>query len=60
VKGHSDDIKILKQIDGHCCYDWDGLPVSAWTPEYDCCMCFKKSRLGKIINLFLRIFYEHD
>ena len=38
------------RIDGHYCNDWDGLAVSAWTPEYDCCADFKKTRRGRIIN----------
>ena len=29
-----------------------GLPVSAWTQEYDSCVCKGKSRLGRIINRF--------
>ena len=29
--------KVANQIDGHYCMDWDGMAVSAWTPEYDCC-----------------------
>lgn len=46
------------RIDGHYCNDWDGLAVSAWTPEYECCVDFKKSRLGLVINWFaMRRFY---
>jgi len=26
--------RIAGQIDGHYCYDWDEMAVSAWTPEY--------------------------
>ena len=37
--------KIAGQIDGHYCADWDEMAVSAWTPEYDCCSDFKKTRL---------------
>ena len=47
------DRKIAAQIDGHYCYDWDEMAVSAWTPEYDCCSDFKKTRLGRIINRFV-------
>ena len=42
--------KVISQIDGHYCADWDELAVSAWTPEYDCCVCFKKTWLGRIVN----------
>jgi hypothetical protein len=44
--------KVIAQIDGHFCYDWDGLAVSAHTMEYDSCVCFPKSRLGRLINRF--------
>lgn len=46
------EAKVVKQIDGHWCNDWDGLAVSAWTPEYDCCTDFKKTRLGRLVNWF--------
>lgn len=45
--------KILAQTDGHWCNDWDGLVVSARTPEYDCCIDFKKTWRGRIINRFV-------
>ena len=45
--------KVLAQIDGHWCNDWDGLAVSAWTCEYDNCVDFKKTRLGQFINWFV-------
>jgi hypothetical protein len=45
--------KVVKQIDGHWCNDWDGLAVSAWTYEYDCCADFKKTLLGRVINQFV-------
>lgn len=44
------DAEVLKQTDGHFCWEWDGLAVSAWTQEYDSCICFRKSRLGRVIN----------
>lgn len=43
--------KVLRGPDAHWCGDWDELPVSACTPEYDCCTC-KKSLLGRIFNWF--------
>ncbi len=42
--------RILRGPDCHYCYDWDGLPISACTPEYDCCVCYKKTRLGRLVN----------
>jgi hypothetical protein len=42
--------KILSEPDGHFCADWDFLTVSALTPEYDCCTCSGKSRLGRLLN----------
>jgi len=47
------DAKVLPEIDGHFCHDWDGLAVSAWTPEYDCCVCYPKTLLGRLINKFV-------
>lgn len=44
------DKRVAAQIDGHYCYDWDEMAVSAWTFEYDCCTDYKKSWLGRIIN----------
>jgi hypothetical protein len=43
--------RVLCQQDGHYCPDWDYMAVSAWTTEYDSCLC-AKTRLGRIINLF--------
>lgn len=45
--------KILAETDGHWCIDWDGLAVSAWTTEYDCCVDYPKSRMGRMINWFV-------
>ncbi len=45
--------KILAQVDGHWCIDWDGLAVSAWTTEYDCCIDYPKTRLGRLINRYV-------
>jgi hypothetical protein len=45
--------RILAETDGHWCYDWDFLAVSAWTYEYDACVCFRKTRLGRLINRFV-------
>jgi len=47
--------KVLQETDGHCCSDWDELPVSAWTLEYLCCVDYPKSRLGKFINWFVML-----
>lgn len=46
------DAKTLAETDGHFCFDWDGLAVSAWTQEYDCCTDYPKSRLGWLINRY--------
>ena len=43
--------RVLCQRDGHYCPEWDYLAVSAWTPEYDSCLC-DKTRLGRIIGRF--------
>jgi hypothetical protein len=48
--------KILRGPDAHWCNDWDGLPVTAFTAEYDCCTDFKKTLLGRICNR-LHIWY---
>lgn len=42
--------KVLHGIDCHWCNDWDGLPVSAFTEEYGCCL--DQSLLGKICHWF--------
>ena len=52
VQQHIHDRKVTSQIDGHYCFDWDELAVSAWTQEYDCCTDFPKSILGRVINRF--------
>lgn len=52
------DAKVCAEIDGHWCYDWDGLAVSAWTTEYDACVDFKKTRLGRVINWFVMRRFE--
>lgn len=44
------EMKVVLQIDGHYCHDWDGLAVSAWTMEYDACTDYQKTRLGRAIN----------
>lgn len=49
------DMKVTKQTDGHFCADWDYMSVSAWTVEYECCVDFPKSRLGRIINWFVML-----
>ena len=43
--------KILRGPDAHWCNDQDGLPISAFTPEYECCT-EKKTLLGRICNRF--------
>lgn len=53
------ELKVLNQIDGHWCDDWDGLAVSASTPEYQCCGCYPKSRLGRIANWFFMFYFNH-
>jgi hypothetical protein len=53
------DRKVLAQVDGHWCNDWDGLAVSAWTPEYDCCVDFDKTLRGRIINWFFMKWFYH-
>lgn len=52
------DRETLRETDGHFCYDWDGLTVSAWTPEYNCCTCITKSRLGRLINRLCCVRYN--
>lgn len=47
------EAKIVQQLDGHFCNDWDGMAVSAWTYEYDCCVDFKKTLRGRIVNWFV-------
>lgn len=55
------EYKVLNQTDGHYCFDWDELPVSAWTLEYAACEDFKKSLRGRIINwFFVRWFYFRE
>lgn len=44
--------KVLAQVDGHWCNEWDGMAVSSHTMEYDSCIDFPKSQLGRIINWF--------
>ena len=51
----SRESRVANQIDGHYCMDWDEMAVSAWTPEYDCCCDFEKSRLGRIINWYVML-----
>lgn len=54
------EARVLKQRDGHWCMDWDGMAVSAWTNEYDCCTDYPKSHLGRFIGWFvLRWFNLH-
>lgn len=52
------DSVILKQTDGHFCYDWDGLAVSALTPEYDACDCYPKSLLGRLLNWLYTLWFN--
>lgn len=44
--------------DAHWCNDWDGLPVDALTPEYDCC-CEPKTLLGIIANWFYMRYFNY-
>ena len=53
------DRKVVAQLDGHYCYDWDDMAVSAWTPEYDCCVDFKKTLRGRIVNWFFMKWFYH-
>lgn len=50
--------KVLNGPDAHWCYDWDDLPVDAFTPEYDCCVCYKKTLLGKLCNWFYMLWFN--
>jgi hypothetical protein len=50
--------QILKEPDGHYCYDWDELAISALTPEYDCCVCFKKSLYGRIRHWLFMLWFD--
>jgi hypothetical protein len=52
---------VLRGPDGHWCDDWDGLPVSAFTPEYSVCTK-EKTLLGRACNyLFMCWFnYQYD
>lgn len=46
--------QVLHGPDGHWCADWDGLPISAFTPEYDCCT-EEKTFLGRVCGwLYMR------
>ena len=54
------EAKVAAQLDGHYCFDWDELAVSAWTFEYDCCSCYPKSRLGRIVNWFVMLRFYFD
>ncbi len=49
--------KVLRGPDAHWCNDWDGLPVSAFTMEYDCCH-EKKTLLGRICNWFYVLYWN--
>lgn len=49
--------KVLRGPDAHWCHSWDGLPVSAFTPEYDCCE-EKKTLLGRICNRFYMKYFN--
>jgi len=52
------EAEVAAQVDGHYCADWDEMAVSAWTLEYDCCICYKKSLLGRVINWFVKARYD--
>lgn len=47
------DRQVVKQLDGHYCYDWDDLAVSAFTPEYGACGDYPKTIIGRIVNWFV-------
>ena len=32
---------IVMAVTGHPCWDWDLLYVTAFDPEWHCCLCFK-------------------
>ena len=52
---------ILRGFDWHWCADWDSLPVAALIPEYDCCVCYKKTWAGRVQNwFFMRYFYAME
>lgn len=50
--------KILRGPDAHWCNDWDGLPISSFTQEYQCCTDFKKTLLGRICNWFYERYWN--
>jgi len=50
--------KVLSEQDGHFCYDWDGLTVSALTPEYGCCVCYPKSWQGRVLNWLFMLWWN--
>ena len=31
----------------HYCWDWDGMLIDKLSPEYECCLCFKKDDMKK-------------
>ena len=43
---------VIKGPDAHWCHDWDGLPVTALTPEYGACTCDGKTLWGRIVHYF--------
>lgn len=49
--------RVLRGPDGHWCYDWDGLPVSAFTPEYSCCT-ETKTRWGRVCNWLYMLWFN--
>lgn len=49
--------KVLRGADAHWCDSWDGLPVTAFTPEYQCCE-EKKTLWGRICNWFYMLWFN--
>ena len=49
--------KVLRGPDCHWCGDWDELPVSAFTPEYQCCT-EGKTLLGRVCNWFYMLWWN--
>lgn len=50
--------KVLRGPDAHWCDEWDGLPVTAFTPEYSACTCGGKTLLGRICNWLYMLWFD--
>lgn len=49
--------RVIGGPDAHWCHEYDGLPINAFSVEYQNCLC-GKSLIGKIVGWFMNFYWS--